>query len=67
MEERRAEMAVMGQKIEDLSHKLDKLEGQVETLLDEWHRAIGILSFIKYLAGVSALFTFIYTYFHGPK
>lgn len=45
--------ASMADKIQNLEDKVDKLSEDVKTLLEMWQQAKGIITFVKWMAGIS--------------
>ena len=54
-------------KIEDIFKKLEKLDDSIVGLVTVWEQAQGILTFIKWLVGISGSVVAILAYFKGIK
>jgi hypothetical protein len=65
-----AEVAVLKSEVATLTSSVEKLTRQVQALNDEWNKANGVLSFMKWLAGLAAgagLFAVIFKDHLGGK
>ena len=53
VDEERVRDALMSAKIDEMSVQINTLTVQVETLITSWNQARGVLSFVKWVVGIS--------------
>lgn len=63
-EDHDVEIALLRLQVSQINNNFDKLEKQMESLLSEWQRANGALSFIKWALGLGAFFSMIVSLLH---
>ena len=61
---RETEMAI---KMESISNKVDDLTATVKSLLAVWEQTQGVLSFVKWLFGISGSIVALIAFFKGAK
>lgn len=53
VDEERVRDALMSAKIDEMSVQINTLTVQVETIITSWNQARGVLSFVKWVVGIS--------------
>lgn len=53
VDEERVRDAIMSAKIEEMSKQIQTLTEQMESLVTSWNQAKGVLSFVKWVVGIS--------------
>ena len=57
----------MSMKMESISNKVDDLTATVKSLLAVWEQTQGVLSFVKWLCGISGSIVALIAFFKGAK
>ena len=52
VDEERVRYALMSAKIEEMSKQIQTLTEQMESLVTSWNQAKGVISFMKWIAGI---------------
>lgn len=63
-EEHEVEIALLRLQVSQINVNVDKLEKRIESLLSEWQKANGALSFIKWALGLGAFFSMVISLLH---
>lgn len=63
--EREVELALLRKDVQDLKQVVEAQGKQLESLLEAWNTATGMVKFVKWLAGVAAAAGVLVGFFHN--